>query len=197
MLSIFQELKADEFKPEFRMFGFAQLALPMITPALQDQVASWSPLAEPNRGVQLLLEWRPLLLDEDEPTGSPALDLQSTALFDALAEQLVVRKIQTCLTNEWDVQNARPCIALVEGLKGIEDGVQRRRALISQQALDNLLNTIIFPKLKRAVEEWRPIARQNRAGEWLRPWLPHLKSELASLMPSVRRKLSQSFEAWR
>lgn len=222
MLSIFQELRSESFmqvsglrprashsppsasvlqRPhcpnlvsvhfqEFKLFNLLELALPLITPALQDQLSDWDPLRQPDQAVSFLLQWRPLLLDDDMST-------QSTALFDALAEQLVVRKIQTCLTNEWNVQDARPCIALVEGLKGIENGIQRRQTLISQPSIDNLLDTIIFPKLKRAVEQWRADDRENQAGEWLSPWLPHLKAELASLMPSVRRKLSQSLDAWR
>ena len=179
------------------MFGLAALALPMVTPALQEQMSDWNPLAQPERAVNMLLQWKPLLLDEDESTANPVLEAQNTALFDALAEQLVVRKIQTSLTNEWDVHDAGPCVTLIEGLKGMVGDVQRRQPLLSQAAIDNLVQVVIFPKLKRAVERWNPSDRQTRAGEWICPWLPHMQTELASLMPSIRRKLAQSLDAWK
>ena len=187
VLQMFQELGARKYAQEFAMFGVAQVAPAVVTPVLKQQMASWSPLNDPDMAIDLLTQWQPLLIDPS--VANPVLRRQNSIAFDLLAEQLVVRRLQEALTNDWDVYDAGPCLRLIEGLKG--KGTRRQVALISDGAMADLLQVVIYPKLKRAVEAWSPSDDSRNAGRWFTPWLSHLPQELADLMPSIRRKLVQ------
>lgn len=59
---------------------------------------------------------------------------------------------------------------------------------------DRLLFDVIYPKISRALAEWRPSRGNMFLHTWLVPWLLHLdyRSMLSNLVPDIKRKLKNS-----
>jgi tuftelin-interacting protein 11 len=200
-LEIFRTLRSEAFAQEFSMFGMARLAPALVKPAFEAQMREWSPLADPARLVTFLSEWKALLIDpmameaQDGSASSVLRERHTVAIHVAMMDDVVIRKIRSCLLSEWDVVNAEPCVRLVEGLILFNEGA---RALVSTDALRDLLFVLIFPKVKHAIDDWDPRARvaaNARIDLWVHPWLPYLSDELTSSYPTIRRKLVSALGA--
>lgn len=114
------------------------------------------------------------------------LAARGLAVFEDMAGVVVVPRVRACLLREWDAAaDPESAVVLLENLAGL-----------AADATADLLRTVVFPKLQRAVEEWdargaaaRSWDRPSRMDLWLLPWLPHLRAELEPLFPTIRRKV--------
>jgi hypothetical protein len=156
----------------------------------------------------LLDRWIPLLRDEDEGhishDNKPWTYGNNVELLESSesADVIIMRKIRGYVTEEWDaLYEADACASLVE--------VMLLSGKFSALVIDDLLKTVIFPKLKSVVESWiattnnlsndrdslsvtSSIIKSNpasRADLYLHPWLPFLSHELSSLFSCVRKRL--------
>ena len=105
--------------------------------------------------------------------------------MESFADKLILPKVRHALLNDWDVVTL-PVEAPLQVYESLA-------ATISAAKANELLHVVIFPKLKRAAEQWEPQltrpAGYPRIDLWLQPWLPHLPGEIDALHPAIRRKL--------
>ena len=170
------------------MFGMARLVPTLIRPALDAQMHDWSPLSEPHRLIDFLRGWKALLWIQPKRSNGINFTSQNTETLIVMIDEVIFSKLRNCLLREWDVEDVEPCVHLVESLRTF---LSEKEAIISERAVRDLLQVIVFPRLKRAVESWE-VANgfsDARIDLWIHPWLPHLSSELAALYPTIRRKL--------
>jgi tuftelin-interacting protein 11 len=63
-------------------------------------------------------------------------------------------------SNEWNPRDYGPMIELLESWKFI----------LPDFIVDNILDQLVFPKLKQAVEEWNPRTDRVMINVWILPW---------------------------
>jgi hypothetical protein len=183
LMACFRALNDRRFGKEYTLFGMVQLAPTLVAPVIERELNGWDPLADPRRPARLLLEWRPVLAEAD----NSVLAARGLAVFEQMADSVVVPRVRACLLREWAVvSDPESAVVLVESLDG----------LVSDATYSDLLRMVVFPKLQRAVEEWdaRGAAAASwdlgsRMDLWLLPWLPALRAELEPLFPTIRRKV--------
>ncbi len=81
--------------------------------------------------------------------------------------------------------------ALIELLELLVD-----QQILPMQAVEELVDHYLMPRLRTAVSEWSPSPRGVPVHTWLHPWLPLLKAKLSQLYPEIRRKLEKTFDTW-
>lgn len=68
--------------------------------------------------------------------------------------------------------------------------------LLPKAALHHILDALVMPRLSAAVESWEPRQETVPIHAWLHPWLPYLGSQLESVYPTIRHKLTLALTAW-
>jgi uncharacterized membrane protein YgcG len=210
LLGVFRELRSEKFESEFALFGIAQLAPTLVTPALEAKMLGWDPLKHPDVGIDLLVEWKAMLTNSSQ--GNMVLESRSVATFEGLVESCVMRTVRRALLSDaWNVYDDGSSDnsgsgsssghgSSSGGSSGSSGGscaayqlVAGLAPVLASSTMDDLLHTVVFPKLKRALESWDPrqgcMQQGARFDLWLLPWLSLLGTELAPLFPTVRRKL--------
>ena len=188
VLKVFRTLK-EHFWEEYVMFELWQLAPSLVSPVMKRAVDEWQPFKDPHRVLDILMEWRPVLLgtrgEPDEEVNPLVLKAGEDA-FDSLVQTLVLPRVRTGLMKEWQVRQVGPCVELLKGLKHI----------LRPEDYDGLLSVIILPKITRAVEKWNPREDVMPIHQWIHPWLPVLGSQISVVFPDIRRKLGQVLVDW-
>jgi len=187
---VFRTLK-KHFWEEYVMFELWQLAPALISPVMKRAVDEWHPFQDPHHILDIVMEWRPVLLGtredaENEEDVNPLLLNAGEHVFDSLVQTMVLPRVRTGLMKEWQVRQVAPCVELLNGLKHI----------LRPEDYDGLLTVIILPKIARAVEEWNPRQDVMPIHQWIHPWLPILGSQISQVFPDIRRKLGQVLVDW-
>lgn len=180
VVRLFQTLY-DNFCEEFRMFSLLALLPTIISPVLASIFNEWiNPLSQPHLPSTTL---SPLvaLIQYFEAKGEVSLTVQATNMLESLVDSIILPNVRRCITNEWDVRDADPCIDLIESLQSILPNV----------ALSRLLESFILPRIVSAVDQWQPStdATLPPLHTWTLCWLPLLTKKLSVIYPEVRRKL--------
>ncbi|XP_011690274.1 PREDICTED: tuftelin-interacting protein 11-like isoform X3 [Wasmannia auropunctata] len=74
---------------------------------------------------------------------------------------------------------------------------QQFKPLLPNWILENILDTLVLPKLTLEVEEWNPLIEIVPIHTWIHPWLLLLQNRLDTLIyPIIRRKLESALGGW-
>jgi tuftelin-interacting protein 11 len=178
------------YPDEYKMHGLGRLAVPMLVPLLRRMFdwASWQITEQPLHGLEALRRWRPLLFAAD--CGGAGVGLaDGEQLFEALVGEALLPRLRSFITNEWDCrQQCEPLVALLAGwapLLGSVGGL-----------VDNVLDQLVLPKLRNAIEQWNPRRETIPIHHWTHPWLPVVSGRLDSLLPVIKHKLSTVLVDW-
>lgn len=183
-----------------------EIAVATIHPLFKTSMADWNPLDDPS-GVSLYIDkLRKILILEPDPIGNE-LAMQngfhqvkapskSTTPYESMMLLLWLPKVQSTITNQWDVFDPAPVINLLDIW----------RPLLPPFILSKLVNQIIVRRLTDTLSSWKPRSssrhrsRHNRSPDtWLFPWLPHLDEQhtdpkaATGLLADVKRKLKSVF----
>lgn len=179
-----------------------EIAVATIHPLFKNSMADWNPLDDPS-GVSVYIDrLRKILILEPDPIGSEVAlqngfhqikaPSKSTTPYESMILLLWLPKVQSTITNQWDVFDPSPVINLLDVW----------RPLLPPFILSKLVNQLIVRRLTDALSSWksRPSSRhRNRHSQspriWLFPWLPHLDEQhtdpkaTTGLLVDVKRKL--------
>jgi len=174
----------SSFSDEFLLFGILHLLPTLVTPILQAIVADWNPLVDASRLADILAELNPLAAFFSE-RGETVLAQQSQVIVQGMLEKFCLPVIKRSLANSWEAESPDNCVYLMKSLQ----------SLLPQSVVMPIFDTMIKPKLDRAVNAWSHDGHAPPLHVWLHPWLPLLGSDLSSLFPDVRRKLGHMLKA--
>lgn len=184
-----------------------KIAVAALHPLFKGSIADWDPLEDPT-GVssyidrlRKILEPEPIesevaIQNEFPPTKAQS---ESTTPYESMIWLLWLPKVQSTLTNQWNVLDPAPAISLLEVW----------RPLLPSFIFSTLVNQIIVRRLTEAVSSWKPrvSSRQKSCHSqslhiWLFPWLPHLDEQhtdpkaVTGLFADVKRKFKFELASW-
>ena len=171
-------------------------------------MASWDPLSDPFYLTELLRRLRPLLKVKTKEDIEARLNKRgyidrpskTATFYESLINNLWLPKVRSAINNQWDVHDPSHVLSLLEAW-----GFLLPPFIIHAIILDQ----IVVPKLRAAIEEWNPrlespSAATHKANKkrtktpappphiWIFPWLPHLSTEthLPTLLTAIKSKFT-------
>ncbi|KAM3177806.1 hypothetical protein ACTXT7_003801 [Hymenolepis weldensis] len=147
----------------------------MARPILDSLLATWRPLVNPSFGVSVLTEWRSALDD--------------SSAFEILLRSSWMPPVRKAIVSEWDPHDCERLLSVFEVWQ----------SLIPEDLLQtDLLDFLVLPKLKEAVDAWNPLTDRVPIHTWLHPWLPWFggASRLAPIHELVLQKLAACLTNW-
>ncbi|VDM32913.1 unnamed protein product [Hydatigera taeniaeformis] len=157
------------------LFELPALLAAVARPLLDSMLINWKPLVNPSYGVAVLMEWRSALDD--------------ASAFEILLRTSWLPPTRRCVTTEWDPHDCECLLAVFEAWQSIlpEDLLQH-----------DLLDGLVLPRLRTAVEAWNPLTDTVPIHTWLHPWLPWFggASRLATVHEVVLHKLALCLTNW-
>lgn len=179
-----------------------EIAVASIHPLFKNAMVDWNPLDDPS-GVSLCIErLRKILILEPDPVGGEVAlqngfhpikaQSKSTTPYESMILLLWFPKVQSTITNQWNVFDPTPVLTLLDVW----------RPVLPRFILSKLVNQIIVQRLTEALSSWKPrpsSRHRSRHGQsphsWLFPWLPYLDEQhtdskaATGLLADVKRKL--------
>lgn len=67
---------------------------------------------------------------------------------------------------------------------------------LPELVLDNILESLVLPKLSMVVDDWNPRTDTVPIDKWLHPWLPFLGNRLEPFYAPIRNKLAVALKDW-
>lgn len=186
-----------------------EIAVATIHPLFKISNVDWRPLENPPGVSSYIDRLLRMLVLEPDPTGSEVAmqngfpttkaRSKSTTPYESMMLLVWFPKVQSALTNQWDVLDPTPVLILLEAW----------RPLLPPFILSKLLNQIIVPRLNDALSSWKPRpssrhpTRHSQSPHiWLFPWLPYLDEQHTDpkaptgLLADVKRKLKSVLATW-
>jgi len=188
---------AEQYREEYILYNLAAAALAQALPRLNSLMRGWVPLSEPRRGVPEFTRWRPLLESPNAggPLGGYGGDVAGGASsllggsedpYLLLVSEVVLPPLRSAVTSQWQPRDPEPLLSWLEAWEGLLPGA----------ALSHVLDMLVMPKLRQAVQEWEPRMETVPVHAWLHPWLPYLGVQLEEVYPGIRHKLSIALQMW-
>ncbi|KAI3320550.1 TFP11-domain-containing protein [Xylariaceae sp. AK1471] len=183
------------------------IAVASIHPFLANAVQGWQPLEDPNLGhfATNLAEIRILLGLQDKTANGSAVSkwghaevdglsqfhVRSTTPYESMIYKLVFPRLVTTISQAWNVYDATPLLAVLDGWE------QLFPVFVRSQLLEQVAR-----RLESAIRNWKPKKERSTLPHlWLFPWLQHLPPHHldpkgTGLVADTRRKFRQLIDAW-
>jgi tuftelin-interacting protein 11 len=207
-LTVFSKIKAS-YPEEYQLYKISVAALGCVLPLFTTETQSgWSPLAHPENLAHQISQWKPLLEGDSHnkyrhhnsnsnysSSYSASLVLPSADVLSLAASsdpylrlicEIVLPPLRRDLVGTWDPRDA----AVLENYIDIWEKV------LPLPAFDYVMQHLVLPRLKTAVEAWDPTSDPVALHTWVHPWLPALGAQLSELWPTVRFKFKTALEQW-
>ncbi|KAI0393220.1 TFP11-domain-containing protein [Xylariaceae sp. FL0594] len=183
------------------------IAVASIHPFLASAIQGWKPLEDPNLGnfATDLVKIKRLLgvqtkvdnggmvtkWGQDGPDPSDYYHTKSTTPYESMIYRLIFPRLTTTISQDWDVYDAAPLLAVFEKWEPLFP------PFVRSQLLEQVAR-----RLEDAIADWKP--RKDRSTLphlWLFPWLQHLPTHHldpkgSGLVGRVRRKYRQVIDSW-
>eukprot|EP00899_Mesostigma_viride_P003224 jgi/Mesvir1/12902/Mv05927-RA.1 len=200
LASVFSKLHTG-YGEEYALYNLAALALSLAMPLLAREFQStpWDPLREPDRGLATLAGWKRLLQRASGPKdyaifNDPEAD---TDPYSRLVAAAVLPALRVAVCNVWDPRDPEPLVRFLEAWEGEGAAVGAGRGnLLPASVKEYVLDHLVFPKLRAAVDAWDPRRETVAIHAWLHPWLPYLGAKLEPLYDPIRIKLIHALHEW-
>ncbi len=195
----FSLLKSN-YPEEYQLYKVSVAALGCVLPLMIARTqGGWSPLAEPEAIALEIAQWKTLLQGDSHHhrhhrnTSSnllPSADVLSLAAssdpYLRLICEIVLPPLRRDLIGTWDPRDATV----------LEKFIDVWEKVLPIPAFDYIMQHLVLPRLKTAVEAWDPTSDPIALHTWIHPWLPALGGHLSELWPTVRFKFGSALEHW-
>ena len=197
-----------EYKDNIDALIMQEVAVAAIHPLFKAAMQEWDPLYQPIHIAIHIQRLRQILGIRPEST-SNAIALQngtqyskapnkSTTPYETMIYTLWLPQVRSVITNDWDVYDPSPLIALIEAWQSI----------LPPFVLANVIDQLVVQRLTRAVAAWKPHSTHKRSRHvqpphvWLFPWLQYLDEQHTDpknptgLLADVKRKFKAVLSTW-
>jgi len=176
VLNLVRELR-KKFPEEYKMLRLDRVVPVLAAPLLAAPLERWAPLKDPARIVRWYLDWEAVL---DGP-----------AAATAFLRPKVLPGISRAVHLDWNAagggKGPDPCLELFRALGSVLEG----------GALRELLVDAVFPKLVRAVTDWKAGGGGVSLYLLVLPWIEHLdRAMLSRILPEVAQRLRNYLRGW-
>lgn len=172
---------------QFKSMALEPVIVALFAPVLKSLYMQWNVQREPLLGLELLRDRRRLLLSNIQSDSEmPEFDAMMFNIWIPKLRQFI-RYFHPNFSNQWDVYEPDSIISLIRQWFSTKKSIQ----LLPSWMYQNVVNQLIIPKLKSAVEIWT--FAELPIHSWLFPWFPVIGDEITELWTSVRRKLETVF----
>ncbi|KAJ3120527.1 hypothetical protein HK100_012754 [Physocladia obscura] len=212
----FQQIQSEYFD-EYVEHRLDSLVIGAMAPLIKRMLLNWSPLDEPEFGLESFKKWRTLFRFSVKKTsgdggGGSSKNLRPMTPYESMMFNVWMPKVRQDINNNWDPRNPDPCTNFLELWYPwnpspdiiISNGLPELSNPSSPHLLPpwlhaNIINQLIIPKLESAIVLWNPRENTNSSDisrplphTWLFPWLPiiTLSRFRRTLSDSIRHKLS-------
>ena len=201
-ISLSLESLSVEFSYGSELYALADVVVASIHPLFSSAVASWHVLKDPQFVVSYFHRLTKLISPNSTTAelGGTRRKRGSSTAYETMIYTVWLPKVRSAITNDWNVDQPSPLIALVDAWKDVLP------AFVYHQ----LVNQLITQRLALALADWNPGVKQRKKGRrqqqpphtWLFPWLPYLDTNHTSLKDSngllveVKRKFKSLLVMW-
>ncbi|WVR09168.1 hypothetical protein IAU60_006230 [Kwoniella sp. DSM 27419] len=198
----------DDYQAEYKTYSLDDVVVGAIAQTTRQAFADWQPFDISSEIlISSLKPWQRAYnlpqdrhndalttLDGDRrdgPTTNASLDgeRQMTA-WESLLWSLWVPKVRSAINNDWDPASPHAAVHLLESWAPILPAFIR----------DNVLDQLVLPKVKAAIEKWDP--RRNKHGKQqslasiVFPWLPLLGERAEEILEGAKRRIRSVLRKW-
>lgn len=175
---IFKQLKDDNLT--YKKYQLGRVAIPLLYPKLRELLKTWQPHVNPSFGIDYFVTWKDFLEEDSNAGCKGELDP-----FHHLLWTVWLPYIRQAVQN-WNSREPGSVIRLMETWL----------PLLPSWILNNILNTLLLPRLQEEVDSWNPTTDTVPIHSWLQPWLPVMGDSMSELYPTIRHKLSSALTNW-
>lgn len=219
----FDNLLSTATGEEYEAYRLDEVVVGAIAPTMKRAWSEWNPLESPTAHLDDLKQWRRMyrLQKRDATTSEDdarQIDLFGAAsygssmrttsprtmtAFESLLWTLWLPRVRSAINNEWNPLYPAPVIALFAGWKN--------SGLVPRFMSDNILDQLVLPKLKRAIESWMPPRRPSSSSKAsgkdkkdvpslhhiVFPWLEHAGERMDEIVEESKRRVRGWLKSWR
>lgn len=189
------KLLLDEYKDEYASEQLDEVVVGAIAQVMRRPFADWEPF-DPSSDILLssLKQWkRAYNLNPDDgknesSTNGMRADVphrQMTA-WESVIWTLWLPKVRSTINNDWDALHPHAAIHLIESWESILPAFIR----------DNVLDQLVLPKVKKAVDEWDTRRSSTSLYKIVWPWFPVLGERMDELLEGAKRRIRSMLRHW-
>jgi len=208
------ELQRDVPKESIFSLGLDEVVVGIIHPMVKQVIVDWDPLSDPNANglTTTLKSWNQILLIRTKHQQDLEIEAESglfphqnkllthppqkhsklthnrVSPYESLIYHIILPKVRSAINNLWSPYDPAPATALLDSWD----------ALLPQFIHANLLDQIVLPKLRRAIDKWNPRKSSHETVHlWIFPWLPYLEhTHREDLINTIQYKFKTLLETW-
>ncbi|WVQ81525.1 hypothetical protein IAT38_003649 [Cryptococcus sp. DSM 104549] len=201
----------NDYSDEYKLLGLDDVVVGAIGQILRDAFAEWQPFdVSADILLSSLKTWRKAYnLPKSDEDDALALAVNGEGIegqkqkqqngdrvmtaWESLLWSLWLPKVRSSINNDWDPSRPNAAVHLLESWEPILPPFIR----------DNVLDQLVLPKVKTAVEQWDPkkaklsgTAEKSSLASIVFPWLPLLAGRVEEVMELAKRRIRSVLHRW-
>jgi len=181
-----------DYLEECRAYSLTDVIVASFAPFVKRLFNHWLPLEDNSRGVDLLQPWITHLNPKIKLQDKLEHEAIEPSAYDALICNVWLPRVRMAINNDWNVFNPEEMVSL------LEIWYNDKEPLISEWIFDTVMDTLVLPKLTRALSDWHPKTSPVPLHTWLLPWFPLMgEDRMKSVCSTVRQRLIAALQDWK